>query len=114
MRELSIGTNHTAGVKQTVYTVPDKHYVRWNLLYLVNNGATNKTASVWWYDLSTNTEIEILNSVPVSTKTYIKLDGGSYVVLEAGDQIRIQTESGSAITSVCTVELVSARSSTTT
>ena len=109
MREISVGTNHTAGVKQTVFTVPDKHYGKWTLLYLINNGGSNKTASVWWYDSSTNTEIEILNTVPVATKAYVKLDGGTYVVLEEGDEIRIQTEATSTITSVVTVELVSAR-----
>lgn len=113
MREVSVGTNHTAGVKQTVYKVPVKHYAKWTLLYLMNNGSTNKTASVWWYDKSTNTEIEILNTVTVTNKSYIRLDGGAYVVLEAEDEIRIQTEAGSSLTSICTFELITARSTVT-
>jgi hypothetical protein len=110
MREVSVGTNHTAGVKQTVYTVPDKHYAKWNLLYLMNNGSSNKTASVWWYDSSAGVEIEVMNTVTVTNKQYIKMDGGAYVVMEEGDEIRIQTESGSTIVSINTFELIPSRS----
>jgi hypothetical protein len=109
MREVSVGTNHTAGVKQTVYTVPDKHYAKWNLLYVMNNGSSTKHASVWWYDSSANTEIEVLKEVSVTTKTYVKLDGGAYVVLEEGDEIRVQTESASSISSICTLEVSPSR-----
>ena len=114
MREVSVGNNLTAGVKTTVFTVPDKTYARWNLLYLINNGANNKYATVYWYDSSTGVEIEILNQVTISSKVYVKLDGGSYVVLEAGDQIRIQTEAASSITSINTFELLPARTSALT
>lgn len=114
MREVSVGTNHTAGTKQTVFTVPPKHYAKWNLLYLMNNGANNKYASVFWYDSSTSTEIEILNQVTVTTKQYVKLDGGAYVVLEEGDEIRIETEAASTITSINTFELITSRNSAIT
>jgi D-lyxose ketol-isomerase len=110
MKEVSVGHNHTAGVKLTVFTVPDKHYARWNLLYLINNGGSTKNVSVWWYDSSENIEIEILNTVSISAKTYLKLDGGSYITLESGDEVRIQPESGSTFSSVCNFELVSSRS----
>lgn len=114
MREVSVGTNHTAGVKSAVFTVPDKTYAKWNLLYVMNNGTTNKHVSVWWYDKSTNIEVEILNQVTISTKTYVKLDGGTYVVLESGDEIRIQTEASSTISTINTFELIPARTSALT
>lgn len=114
MREVSVGTNHSAGVKQTVFTVPPKHYAKWNLLYVINNGGTNKTVSVWWYDSSTNTEIEVLNTVTVTNKQYLKMDGGAYVVLEEGDQVRIQSEAGSTISSINTFELITSRNSAIT
>jgi hypothetical protein len=110
MREVSVGTNLVAGVKTTVFTVPDKTYARWNLLYVMNNGASNKHVSVWWYDSSTNTEIEILNQVTVTTKQYLKLDGGTYVVLEEGDEVRIQSEAASTISTINTFETQPARS----
>lgn len=114
MREVSVGKNHTAGVKETVFTVPDKHYARWSLLYAMNNGGSTKHVSVWWYDKSTTTEIEVLNQTPLTTKTYVKLDGGAYVVLEEGDEIRVQTEAASTISTISTFELVSSRSSAIT
>lgn len=114
MREVSVGTNHTAGTKQTVFTVPPKHYAKWNLLYLMNNGANNKYASVFWYDSSAAQEIEILNQLTISPKVYVKLDGGAYVVLEEGDEIRIETEAASTITSINTFELITSRNSAIT
>jgi len=111
MRELSVGTNLAAGVKTTVYTVPDKHYAKWNLLYVMNNGANNKTVSVWWFDSSTATEIEVLNTVTVTTKQYLKMDGGAYVVLESGDEIRIQSEAASTLSCINTFELIPSRTS---
>lgn len=114
MREVSVGNNLVAGVKTTVLTVPDKTYARWNLMYIMNNGATNKTVSVWWYDYSQDTEIEILNTVTVTNKQYIKLDGGTYVVLESGDEIRIQSETGSTLSTIVTCELIPARASALT
>ena len=114
MREVSVGTNHTAGSKQTVFTVPPKHYAKWNLLYVMNNGANNKTVSVWWYDASEAAEIEVMNTVTVTTKQYLKMDGGAYVVLEEGDQIRIQAEAGSTLASINTFELITSRNSAIT
>ena len=114
MREVSVGTNLSAGVKTTVFTVPDKTYAKWCLLYAMNNGANNKHVSVWWYDSSEATEIEVLNQVTVTTKEYIKLDGGAYVVLEAGDEIRVQSESASTISTINTFELIPARASALT
>lgn len=114
MREVSVGTNHSAGVKQTVFTVPPKHYAKWTLLYAMNNGATNKHISVWWYDQSTNTEIEVLNQVTISNKQYVKLDGGAYVVLEEGDEIRIQSEAGSTLSTINTFEVITSRNSAIT
>ena len=114
MREVSVGTNLPAGVKTTVFTVPDKTYAKWNLLYLMNTGANNKYASVFWYDSSTTTEIEILNQLTISSKVYVKLDGGAYVVLEEGDEIRIETETGSTLTSINTFEIIPARVSALT
>lgn len=114
MRDVSVGTNLAANVKTTVFTVPDKTYAKWSLLYVMNNGAGNKHVSVWWYDLSTNTEIEVLNQVTVTAKQYLRLDGGAFVVLEEGDQIRIQSEAGATFSTINTFELQPARVSALT
>lgn len=114
MREVSVGSNLTAGSKTAVFTVPDKTYAKWNLLYVMNNGGTNKYVSVWWYDHSAGIEVEILNQVTVTNKQYIRLDGGAYVVLEAGDEIRIQSETGSTLSTIITLELIPTRTSAIT
>ncbi len=106
MREVSVGHNLTAGSKTTVYTVPTGYYAKWNLCYISNHTGNNKTVSVWWYDSSANTEITVIDSYQLATTQFLKFDGGAYVVLEEGDQIRITPEALSAMSSINTFELI--------
>lgn len=106
MREVSVGNNLTAGSKTTVYTVPTGYYVKWNLCYISNHTGNNKTVSVWWYDSSANTEITVVDAYQLATTQFLKFDGGAFVVLEEGDQVRIQPEVGSAMSSINTFELI--------
>lgn len=106
MREISVGNNLTADTKTTVYTVPTGYYAKWNLCYVVNHTGNNKTIDAIWYDASTNTEIYVLDGYLLSPTQFIKFDGGAYVVLEEGDQIRMQPEAGSTMSSINTFELI--------
>lgn len=106
MREISVGNNLTADTKTTVYTVPTGYYAKWNLCYAVNHTGNNKTIDAIWYDASTNTEIYVLDGYLLSPTQFIKFDGGAYVVLEEGDQIRMQPEAGSTMSSINTFELI--------
>lgn len=106
MREFSVGNNLTAATKTTVYTVPTGYYAKWNLCYVVNNTGNNKTISAWWYDSSANTEVTVLSNYVLSPTQFIKFDGGAYVVLEEGDQIRLESELGSTMSSINTFELI--------
>lgn len=106
MREVSVGNNLTANTKTTVYTVPTGYYAKWNLCYVVNNTGNNKTISAWWYDSSSSNEVTVLSGYVLSPTQYIKFDGGAYVVLEEGDQIRLQSELGSTMSSINTFELI--------
>lgn len=106
MREVSVGNNLTAATKTTVYTVPTGYYAKWNLCYVVNNTGNNKTISAWWYDASAAAEITILSGYVLSPTQFIKFDGGAYVVLEEGDQIRLQSELGSTMSTINTFELI--------
>lgn len=105
MRQISVGNNLTAATKTTVYTVPTGYYALWNLCYVVNNSGNNKSVTVKWYDKSTNTEYFVLDAYVLSHTAFIKFDGGSYVVLEEGDQVYITTETGSTMSSINTFEL---------
>lgn len=104
MKVVSVGKNLTAATKTTMFTVPDEYQGAWTLLY-ANNGTTSaKHFTCWWYDKSTDTEVIVLFEYNLSAKTYLKFDEGSSIVLEAGDEIRVQIESG-ATNACCIVTL---------
>lgn len=106
MREISVGNNLTAATKTTVYTVPTGYYAKWNLCYVVNHTGNNKTIDAIWYDKSANIEIYVLDGYILSPTQFIKFDGGAYVVLEEGDEIRMQSEAASTMSAINTFELI--------
>jgi len=106
MREVSVGNNLTANVKTTVYTVPTGYYAKWNLCYVVNHTGNNKVIDAVWYDKSTNTEIRVLDNYILSPTQFVKFDGGAYVVMEEGDEVRLMSETGSDMSAINTFELV--------
>ena len=105
MRSVSTGNILTAATKTTVYTVPTGYYAKWNLCYVVNHSGNNKSIDAIWYDFSTTTEIHILDAYVLSPTQFIKFDGGAYIVLEEGDQVRMESEAGSTMNTVNTFEL---------
>lgn len=106
MREVSVGNNLTANVKTTVYTVPTGYYAKWNLCYVVNHTGNNKYVDAMWYDKSANTEIRVLDNYILSPTQFVKFDGGAYVVMEEGDEVRLMSETGSDMSAINTFELV--------
>ena len=91
-RKISLGKTKTTAAKETIYTVPTKQTALWTLLYVANIGANNKEAAVYWYDKSANEEYGIVNA-SFNTGTGSEWGGdGKYVVLEEGDEIRIEIE----------------------
>ena len=105
MKPVSTGHNLTAGSKTTVYTVPTGYYAKWNLCYISNHTGNNKTVSVWWYDSSADNEIVVVDAYLLAATQYLRFDGGAYVVLEEGDQVRITPEAASAMSATNTFEL---------
>jgi hypothetical protein len=106
MRQVSVGNNLTAAVKTTVYTVPTGYYALWNLCYVVNHTGNNKTIDVYWYDKSTAVEIKVLDNYTLSPSQYLKFDGGAYIVLEEGDEIRVEAEAASTMSTINTFEVI--------
>jgi len=106
MREISVGNNLTPNVQTTLYTVPTGYYAKWNLCYVVNHTGNNKYIDVSWYDSSANIEVRVLDNYILSPAQFFKFDGGAYVVLETGDQIRALSESGSDMSIINTLELI--------
>jgi hypothetical protein len=105
MKPVSTGNILTAATKTTVYTVPTGYYARWVLCYVVNTGGNNKTVDALWYDSSTATEIHVLDNYVLSATQFIKFNDGAYVVLEEGDQVRLESETGSTMNTINTFEL---------
>lgn len=105
MRPVSVGTTLTTSTKTTVYTVPTGYYAMWNLAYAVNHSGNNKFIDIIWYDASENLEHFVLDNYVLSPTQFIKFDGGAYIVLEEGDQVRVQAEASSTFNVINTFEL---------
>jgi hypothetical protein len=106
VRAISVGSQPTAATLTTVYTVPTGYYALFNLLYCHNAGGSTKHFTAQWYDASSATTYTILNEYSLSSKEYLKFDGGAYIVLEEGDQIKVTTESGSTYSFIATFEQI--------
>jgi len=105
-RSVSVGKNLVPDAKTVMYTVPDGYIGKWSLLYALNGTASAKDFNSWWYDKSTDTEIYITHNYSINAANFLKFDGGAYVILEEGDEIRVKIESGATNAScVVTLEL---------
>ena len=104
MRAVSVGKNLVANTLTTVYTVPTGYVAHWNLMYVFNNTGSTKTCLAYWHDSSENADIYVLNG-SINSKEYVRQDGGAYVVLEEGDSVKMQSETGSTFSTICTFEL---------
>jgi hypothetical protein len=72
----------------------------------VNHTGNNKTIDVFWYDKSTNVEIKVLDGYLLSPTQFLKFNEGAYIVLEEGDEIRVESESASSMSTVNTFEVI--------
>jgi hypothetical protein len=103
-RPVSVGLNLTANTLTTVYTVPTGYYAKWNLMYLFNNTGSTKSITAYWHDASASADIYVNNGT-VAAGSYVRQDGGAYVVMEEGDKVMMQSEAGSSFSTICTFEL---------
>jgi len=105
MRAITVGNNLVAGTPTVIYTVPKGYYAKWNLLYLLNGTGSTQDISVAWFDYSQNETIAILSNYGLSSKTFFKLDGGAYMVMEEGDYVTITPAAGT-FSSIATFEQI--------
>jgi hypothetical protein len=104
-RPVTVGLNLTANTLTTVYTVPNGYWAKWNLMYVFNGTGSTKHITVYWTDVSESADIYVQNQNNISSKDYLRIDGGAYVVMEEGDTIKMQSEAGSTFSTICTFEL---------
>ena len=103
-RPVSVGVNLTSATATTIYTVPLGYFAKWTLMYLFNNSGSTKSISAYWRDSSASVDIYVYNDT-IASKSYVRMDGGAYVVLEEGDTVVMQDEAGSSFSTICTFEL---------
>ena len=103
-RPVSVGKNLTSATATTVYTVPLGYFAKWNLMYLFNNSGSTKSITVYWSDSSASANIYVQNGT-IAAGSFVRMDGGAYVVLEEGDTVVMQSEAGSSFSTICTFEL---------
>lgn len=105
-RSHSVGKELTPNTTTTMFTVPTRNIAKWYLLYAYNGTSSAKNFRAWWYDKSANALIPVVYDYPLAAKTFLKFDGGSYVTLDEGDEIRVWIESGATNPGcIITVEL---------
>jgi hypothetical protein len=104
-RKISVGKTKATSAKEAMYVVPTKQTALWNLLYVANVGANNKSATVYWYDKSVDAEFAIVNKTFNSGQVE-QWNGGAYVVLEEGDEIRVaMQDNNTTFTFIASLEL---------
>jgi hypothetical protein len=104
-RKVSAVTTKTTTTKETILTVPTKNTGLWQLMYIISLTG-NDTPKVYWYDVSTNTEYFIVGGKNLGAGDFVRLDGEAEVVLQAGDQIRVQNSTTNTVTYIATVEFI--------
>ena len=105
MRPHSIGKNLTANTLTTLFTVPTRNMAITHDILMTNRGAGNKHISIYWYDKSTNTSIEVVHERTISAKTSAVIDSNFSFVMDEEDELRAISETGSTITVVASFDL---------
>jgi hypothetical protein len=103
-RKVSAVTTKTTTTKETILTVPTKNTGLWQVMYVISLTG-NDTPKVYWYDSSTNTEYFIVGGKNLGAGEYILLSDAE-VVLQAGDEIRVQNSGTQTVTYIATVEFM--------
>jgi hypothetical protein len=105
MRPHSIGKNLTANTLTTLFTVPTRNMAITHDILMTNRGAGNKHISIYWYDKSTNTSIEVVHERTISAKTSAVIDSDFSFVMDEEDELRAISETGSTMTVVASFDL---------
>jgi hypothetical protein len=103
-RKVSAAATRTNSTKVTLLTVPTKNTGLWQLMYIISTAGT-ETPKVYWYDKSADVEYFIVGGKNLGAGDYVLLTNAE-VVMQEGDEIRIQNTGTNSVTYVATVEFV--------
>lgn len=104
MRELTVGRNCTAGVANTIYTVPKGCKAIATLLFIANGGGTTKGVSAGWHDITEGSTIVIAGASSLGAGNYLQFSNGR-MVMDEGDYLTVTPESGATMSCIFTVEI---------
>ena len=104
-RRVSSAATRTDATKVTLLTVPTKNTGVWQVMYIISTTG-NDSPKVYWYDKSANTEYLVVGGKNLGAGDYILLDGNAAVIMQEGDEIRVQNSGTSSVTYIATVEFV--------
>lgn len=105
MRKVSVGKQLTGGSTTVMYTVPTGYRASWSLLYLVNHTIVAKNFTVEWRDANNDLIVNVFLNYPLTASNFLKMDGGSWVMLEEGHTVTIIAETGADADVICSFEL---------
>lgn len=101
----SVGKRLTAGVANTVFTVPAGFKAEVDMLFISNLDANNKTVTIYWqhaHDI--NHKIRIIDAYPMAAHTFLQFSNGS-IVLQQGDSMVITPQADAVQDCIVTFEL---------
>ena len=101
----SVGKLLTAGVANTLFTVPAGYKAEVSLLFISNHTGNNKTISAYWQHAHDEAhQIRIIDGYPLAATEFIKFDG-STIVMQSGDSMVLTPAAGSDMSAIATFEL---------
>lgn len=98
--------NATTTSDTTIVTIPDGFVAHWNMLYVVNIGGSTNGANLK-VEKADSTTIDILGGGNVSSKEYILLSDGIFV-LQPGDSVVCSLTAAGDMEFVITFDLLPA------
>lgn len=104
MRELTVGKNLTAGVANTIYTVPKGCKAIATLLFIANGGGSTNSVSAGWHDVSYGSTITIVGAKSVGAGEALQFNQGR-MVMDEYDYLTVTPAAGSTFSVIFTVEI---------
>ena len=101
----STGTNLTAGVPNTILTVPKGHHAKVTMLFLANVGGSTAGVAGYWDNQGTVIPFQGDTSVGAGTRLEFGGQYGYFLIMKDGDSLVITPDSGSTFTSLISFEL---------
>ncbi len=105
MRELTVGKNLTAGVANTVYTVPKGCKAIATLLFIANGGGSSASVSAGWHDVSYGATVTISGAKNLGAGEYLQFADGR-MVMDEGDYLTVTPAAGSTFSVILTMEII--------